>query len=101
MSDTISKSALLETIDEMVEGLPKSRVDLGGYHTGQKNAFLGLIDTIQSGRFDIKCVQGKEEISKIWNSVMENGNFTGMDAVEKILESIGMSHLIPNKEDNE
>lgn len=56
----MNKQKLIEQIKSRIAEQPRDRVNLGGYHTGQLQAYQNVIDDIQSGAFD-DIEKSKEE----------------------------------------
>lgn len=52
MPKLIDSEKVIERINERINSLPQSRIDLGGYHSGQLAAYQNIIDDLRSGTFD-------------------------------------------------
>ena len=43
----IDTDELIKILNDRIKSLPKSRISLGGYHSGQKDAYENVIETLK------------------------------------------------------
>jgi hypothetical protein len=43
----INKDELIKILNDRIKSLPNSRISLGGYHSGQKDAYENIIETLK------------------------------------------------------